>query len=165
MWFILFIFTRRVFCSANYLLRKISGTILISSLSFRFDTRRSFRLRYPLIWIHGLPPPWVPIPWSWVFAISNTINTSICIRDSLNIFNLPQWGIPWIQMHSWHCCFQTPPHTVVWYTLHHPYCTWCSTFQTTCQRVRICKVLLLHSSPGKAAGTQWCSVFWWPGDC
>ena len=37
-----------MFCSANYLLRKISGTILIPSLSFRFDTRRSFRLRYPL---------------------------------------------------------------------------------------------------------------------
>ena len=28
---------------------KITGTILIPSLSFRFDTRRSFRLRYPLV--------------------------------------------------------------------------------------------------------------------
>jgi len=27
---------------------KISGTMLILSVSFRFDTRRSFRLRYPL---------------------------------------------------------------------------------------------------------------------
>ena len=41
-----------MFCSANYLLRKISGTILIPSLSFRFDTRRSFRLRYPLVVSH-----------------------------------------------------------------------------------------------------------------
>ena len=34
---------------------KISGTILIPSLSFRFDTRRSFRLRYPLVRSHRQP--------------------------------------------------------------------------------------------------------------
>ena len=115
------------------------------------------------IWIQGLPPPWVwvpiPCPRSWVFAISNTINTSICIRDSLNIFNLPQWGIPWNQMHICHCCFHAHPHTGLWHTLRLPYCPWGGTSQTACQRTRIC-MCLLHSSPGNAAGTEWCSVLW-----
>ena len=33
--------------------KKITGTMLILSLSFRFDTRRSFRLRYPLAPLNG----------------------------------------------------------------------------------------------------------------